>query len=73
MQMVLQLVGLRILRESMAAHHLAVSVRDVGFDFSTDFHNSFERHPSRKPFPSANLYPTVSTLPRPFESLTSYS
>jgi protein-S-isoprenylcysteine O-methyltransferase len=34
---------------------------------STDFHNSFEFHPSRKPFPSANLNPTVSTLPRPFE------
>jgi len=33
------------------------------FAFSTDFHNSFERHPSRKPFPSANLKPTVSTLP----------
>src|SRR5258708_7082268 len=28
--------------------------------FSTDFHNSFESHPSRKPFPSANLNPTVS-------------
>jgi len=28
--------------------------------------------PSRKPFPSANLNPTVSTLPRLFESLTSY-
>jgi len=42
------------------------------FLFSTDFHNSFESHPSRKPFPSANLNPTVSTLPRPFESLTSY-
>src|SRR6266478_2595787 len=41
---------------------------------STFFHNSFERHPSRKygfcipvvltgTFPSANLNPTVSTLP----------
>src|SRR6266705_5555518 len=29
-------------------------------DISTDFHNSFESHPSRKPFLSANLYPTVS-------------
>src|SRR5882724_7165715 len=28
--------------------------------FSTDFHNSFESRPSRKPFPPANLYPTVS-------------
>src|SRR6266478_2268551 len=43
-----------------------------GVYFSTDFHISFESHPSRKPFPSANLNPTVSTLPRPFESLTSY-
>src|SRR5229473_1599819 len=41
-------------------------------NFSTDFHNSFESHPSRKPFPSANLNPIVSTLPRPFEWLTSY-
>ncbi len=31
--------------------------------FSADFHNSFESHPSRKPFPSANLNPAVSTLP----------
>ncbi len=30
------------------------------FVFSTDFHNSFESHPSRKPFPSPNLNPTVS-------------
>src|SRR5260370_29355717 len=30
---------------------------------STFFHNSFESHPSCKPFPSANLSPTVSTLP----------
>jgi hypothetical protein len=29
-------------------------------NFSTDFHNSFESHPSRKPFPWANLTPTVS-------------
>jgi len=29
-------------------------------DFSTDFHNSFESLPTRKPFPSANLNPTVS-------------
>src|SRR6266436_2892066 len=28
--------------------------------FSTDFHNSFESHPSRKPFPLPNLNPTVS-------------
>jgi len=28
--------------------------------FSTDFHNSFESYPSRKPFPSANLHRTVS-------------
>ncbi len=28
--------------------------------FSTDFHNSFESYASRKPFPSANLNPTVS-------------
>ncbi len=39
---------------------------------STDFHNSFESSPSHKPFPPANLTPTVSTLPRSFESLTSY-
>jgi hypothetical protein len=32
--------------------------------FSKDFHNSFESHPSRKPFPSAN-YPTVSTCRHP--------
>ncbi len=32
--------------------------------FSTDFHNSFESLPSRKPFPPANLNPTVPTLPR---------
>jgi tetratricopeptide (TPR) repeat protein len=31
-----------------------------GFNFSTDFHNSFESYPSRKPFPSANLNPTVA-------------
>ena len=42
------------------------------FDFSTHFHNPFESYPSRKPFPSANLNPAVSTLPCPFESLTSY-
>jgi hypothetical protein len=42
------------------------------FDFSTDFHNSFESHPSRKPFPSVNLNPTASNSPHPFESLTSY-
>src|SRR6266851_9821492 len=41
--------------------------------FSTDFHHSFEVLPSRKPFPPANLNPTVPTLPPPFESLTSYS
>jgi hypothetical protein len=28
--------------------------------FSTDFHNSFESHPSRKPFRSNNLNSTVS-------------
>src|SRR5260370_7086896 len=54
------------------------------FDFSTDFHNSLESavcaswlplrdNPSRKPFPSAHLNPTVSTLPHRFESLTTYS
>src|SRR5260370_1331781 len=32
------------------------------FYFFTDFHNSFESHPSRKPLSSANLNPTVSTL-----------
>jgi hypothetical protein len=42
------------------------------FAFSTDFHNSFESHPSRKPFQSLNLLPTVSRLTHPFESLTSY-
>jgi hypothetical protein len=49
--------------------------------FSTVFHilsnlrflhpgGFYRDHPSRKPFPSANLTPTVSTvstLPRPFE------
>src|SRR5229473_487495 len=40
--------------------------------FSTNFHNSFESHASRKPFLSASLNPTVSTLSHPFESLTSY-
>ena len=32
------------------------------FSYSTDFHNSFESHPSRKSFPCSNLNPTVSTL-----------
>ena len=50
----------------------ARSARAV-FDFSTDFHNSFESHPSRKPFPSTNLNPTVSNRLHPCESLHSYS
>jgi hypothetical protein len=49
----------------------AGSARGV-FNFSTDFRNSFESHPSRKPFPSTNLNPTVSNSPHPFESLHSY-
>ncbi len=40
--------------------------------FSTDFHNSFELHPSRKPFKPPNLRPTVSRQTRQFESLHSY-
>jgi hypothetical protein len=31
-------------------------------DFSTDFHSSFESHPSRKPFPQANLNPHCVSL-----------
>src|SRR6266852_8523735 len=50
----------------------ARSARAV-FDFSTDFHNSFESHPSRKPFPSTNFNPTVSNRLHPCESLHSYS
>src|SRR6266704_3779645 len=53
--------------------HLSPCAKAGASHFSTDFHNSFESHPSRKPFPSANLNPTVSNNPRPFESLTSYS
>src|SRR5260370_13426325 len=44
----------------LLVHTISYVCRDGVFDFSTDFHNSFESQPSRKPFPSANLNPTVS-------------
>jgi hypothetical protein len=56
----------------MAPHFSCVAKRAVvsdtrprSFDFFTDFHNSFESHPSRKPFPSANLYPFVANRDAP--------
>jgi len=51
---------------------LAAQPNHRSFAFSTGFHNYFESHASRKPFPSANLYPTVSNSPRPFESGQGY-
>jgi hypothetical protein len=44
----------------------------VVFPFSTDFHNPFECEHSRKPFPSSNLNPAVSTLPLPFKERWAY-
>ncbi len=44
----------------VAGAHLLRFARGGAFDFSTDFHNSFEFHPSCKPFPSTDLNATVS-------------